>query len=133
MPNQFDPPRWLRDLGRFLPLKSQFVLSGNVRDLQAFEASPGVVVPQGFNQTLAATLRSLGYVHVVTYDPLSGFQALASPRTEQHDGTALLTGLGLQPGTNGKAAAGLDLLATTLQRIVDYPQEPIALIVRAHR
>ena len=26
--------KWLRDLIRFLPLKSQFVLSGNVRDLQ---------------------------------------------------------------------------------------------------
>ena len=129
MPKHFEPPRWLRDLGRFLPLKSQFVLSGNVRDLQAFEANPGVVVPQGFNQTLAATLHSLGYVHVVTYDPLSGFQTLASPRAEQHDGTALLTGLGLQPGTSGKAAAGLDLLATTLRRIVEYPQDPIALIV----
>ena len=29
-----EAPRWLRDLIRFLPLKSQFVLSGNVRDLQ---------------------------------------------------------------------------------------------------
>ena len=25
-------PRWLRDIFRFLPVKSQFVLSGNVRD-----------------------------------------------------------------------------------------------------
>jgi hypothetical protein len=31
----FESPRWLRDLLRFLPLKSQFVLSGNIRDLQA--------------------------------------------------------------------------------------------------
>jgi hypothetical protein len=33
-PPSLDQPRWLRDLRRFLPLKSQFVLSGNVRDLQ---------------------------------------------------------------------------------------------------
>lgn len=25
-------PRWIRDFGRFLPLKSQFVFSGNVHD-----------------------------------------------------------------------------------------------------
>jgi hypothetical protein len=30
-------PRWLRNLERFFPLKSQFVLSGNVRDLQAVQ------------------------------------------------------------------------------------------------
>src|SRR5215831_19474748 len=40
-PTTFEKPRWLRDLGRFLPLKSQFVLSGNVRDLQIIETTPG--------------------------------------------------------------------------------------------
>ncbi len=35
--------RWVRDLLRFLPLKSQFVLSGNVRDLQVHEAAPSIV------------------------------------------------------------------------------------------
>ena len=39
----FEKPRWLRDLARFLPLKSQFVLSGNVRDLQIIETSPGII------------------------------------------------------------------------------------------
>ena len=33
--------RWLRDLARFLPLRSQFVLSGNTRDLQILEVAPG--------------------------------------------------------------------------------------------
>ena len=36
----FEKPRWLRDLVRFLPLKSQFVLTGNVRDLQITEVAP---------------------------------------------------------------------------------------------
>ncbi|MCR3766639.1 hypothetical protein K3Z80_24940, partial [Pseudomonas aeruginosa] len=48
----FEKPRWLRDLLRFLPLKSQFVLSGNIRDLQACEVLPGTVTAQSFNQTL---------------------------------------------------------------------------------
>jgi hypothetical protein len=37
----FEKARWLRDLARFLPLKSQFVLSGNVRDLQIVGTAPG--------------------------------------------------------------------------------------------
>lgn|GEM_PF-6583654 len=47
----FESPRWLRDLLRFLPLKSQFVLSGNIRDLQASEAGPGTVTAQSINKT----------------------------------------------------------------------------------
>ena len=35
-------PRWARELHRFLPLKGQFVLSGNVRDLQIIEPEPGL-------------------------------------------------------------------------------------------
>ena len=42
---QFLRPRWIRDLLRFLPLRSQFVLSGNVRDQYPVEVAPGVVVP----------------------------------------------------------------------------------------
>lgn len=37
----YQKPRWLRDLQQFLPLKSQFVLTGNIRDLQTHEAVPG--------------------------------------------------------------------------------------------
>jgi len=89
MPNDFEAPRWMRDLGRFLPLKSQFVLTGNVRDLQASEVMPGVLAPQGFNQTLADMLRRAGYAHVVLYDPITGFQALdADP---QQSGEAILS------------------------------------------
>jgi hypothetical protein len=36
-------PRWMRDLKRFLPLKSQFVLSGNLRDLQLSPTDNGLV------------------------------------------------------------------------------------------
>ena len=36
-----EKPRWLKDLVRFLPLKSQFVLSGNVRDLQVSADAAG--------------------------------------------------------------------------------------------
>lgn len=53
--------RWERDFERFLPLKSQFILSGNVRDLQVVEVQPGVVTAQPLNQCVAAALRRAGY------------------------------------------------------------------------
>ncbi|HAL69152.1 MAG TPA: hypothetical protein DCP84_15965 [Pseudomonas sp.] len=52
----FQTPRWMRDLVRFLPLKSQFVLSGNIRDLQAYEVARGTITAQSFNQALCDAL-----------------------------------------------------------------------------
>src|SRR5262249_10552363 len=48
----YERPRWLRDVLRFLPLKPQFVLSGNVRDLQLCELNGGSVVTLPVLQTL---------------------------------------------------------------------------------
>ncbi|MEY0269927.1 hypothetical protein AB7V66_03215 [Providencia rettgeri] len=75
----FQKLRWLRDLLRFIPLKSQFVLFGNVRDLQASEIAPRVVTPLPFNQALFNNLFQAGYAYVITYTPLIGFQCVASP------------------------------------------------------
>jgi energy-coupling factor transporter ATP-binding protein EcfA2 len=125
--NTFEKPRWLRDLLRFLPLKSQFVLSGNVRDLQLFEAGPGAVTPRPMLQVLAAELRFAGYAHVVSYDPVAGFRVIGLPGEDLVQGTELLKQLGLQ-AANGTAPAGLELFAETLQRVVGRPGDPIAVV-----
>jgi hypothetical protein len=75
----FERPRWLRDVLRYLPLKPQFVLSGNVRDLHLMEIAPGSVVAQPLPVVLAASLRSTGYEHVIAYDPVQGFRPVLSP------------------------------------------------------
>lgn len=124
----FDRPRWLRDLVRFLPLKSQFVLSGNVRDLQACEVAPGVVAPQAFHLAVHDALHAAGYAHVFMYDPLTGFQVLSPPGADTQAGQAILAGMGLTVA-DGKANAGIDLLGATLERLIAYPELPIALIV----
>ncbi|MFH7191391.1 hypothetical protein ACHWGL_31305, partial [Klebsiella pneumoniae] len=49
-------PRWVRDLERFLPLKSQFVLTGNVRDLQTRDVG-GRVIAAPLSDVLASTFR----------------------------------------------------------------------------
>ena len=52
-------------------------------------------------------------------------ESLAGPSAE---GDAVLRGLGLVPA-NGIAPAGIDLLASTLERIVAFSDAPIALVV----
>ncbi|UVL86255.1 AAA family ATPase [Pseudomonas sp. B21-028] len=124
----FESPRWLRDLLRFLPLKSQFVLSGNIRDLQASEVAPGTVTAQSFNQTLCNALLDAGYTQVIAWDPVSGFRAVDKPGSAPEAGQTLLQELGLTP-VNGAAPAGVDLLGATLSRLVGRAGEPIALII----
>ncbi|MGE8498514.1 MAG: AAA family ATPase [Pseudomonas sp.] len=124
----FEQPRWVRDLLRFLPLKSQFVLSGNIRDLQACEISPGTITAQSFNQALCDSLLNAGYAHVLSWDPIFGFRALGRPGSDPEAGLALLTELGLTP-VEGAAPAGIDLLGATLQRLVHRGGEPVALII----
>ena len=101
----FEKPRWLRDLLRFLPLKSQFVLSGNIRDLQACEVVPGTVTAQSFNQTLCDALLDAGYTQVLAWDPLAGFRVLGRPGSEAGATPQVLLDLGLTP-VDGAAPAG---------------------------
>ncbi|WP_432783378.1 AAA family ATPase [Pseudomonas corrugata] len=124
----FESPRWLRDLLRFLPLKSQFVLSGNIRDLQASEVTPGTVTAQSFNQTLCNALLDAGYAHVLVWDPVSGFRFIGKPGTDPATGQTFMQELGLTL-IDGVAPAGIDLLSATLPRLVGRTGEPVALLV----
>ncbi len=127
MPNSTEP-RWLRDLVRFLPLKSQFVLSGNVRDLQVAEVAPNVIGPQPLVDNLGAALFKRGYSSVLIYAPLTGF-ATASPTVDADThADQTLSQFGLT-STDGRAAAGIDSLTATLERIVNWSGAPVALIV----
>jgi ATP-dependent Clp protease ATP-binding subunit ClpA len=66
-------PRWIRDLLRFVPLKSQFVLTGNVKDFQLRESASGYFVWHSLEEYLALELKDHGYDAVVYFDPVTGF------------------------------------------------------------
>lgn len=121
-------PRWVRDLTRFLHLKPQFVLSGNIRDHQISETAPGQVTTRPLIEVLASELRADGYCSVVTYDPLNGFGIVSGASDTPEMGATVLHGLGLQPGTGGYAPAGLDLFANVLERIANGGAGPVALV-----
>ena len=128
MTYQFNKPRWMRDLVRFLPLKSQFVLSGNIRDLQACEVAPQVITPQTFELTLYRALRGVGYSQVLIWNPLLGFYGLQTPDLPAVNIDKLLQQIGLTP-EEGRAAAGIDLLGNALEKFVNLNDEPVALII----
>lgn len=120
--------RWIRDLKRFLSLKSQFVLSGNVRDYHILEHSPGVVVPAPIVTVLNAELKECGYARTIVYSSVDGFKTQNSDQRQNTADEAFMRDLGLTPASV-TAPAGLDLLGETLERFVSYQGEPAALIV----
>jgi energy-coupling factor transporter ATP-binding protein EcfA2 len=121
-------PRWLRDLRRFLPLKSQFVLSGNVRDLQAAEVAPGVVAPLPFGQVLARGLQDAEYEVVLRYEPVLGFSSITLPGADPAAGNSLLAQFDLVV-TDGYAPGNIEALGTVASRLVAHTGAPIALVV----
>lgn len=121
-------PRWARELRRFLPLKSQFVLSGNVRDLQIIEPEAGQIMPVRMIDALDSHLNEVGYSHTIVFDPVEGFWTTTSNKQGVEAADAILRELGLTPA-NGRASGGLQLLDDTLSRIAQYQGDPIALVV----
>ena len=70
----FPQPRWLADLSRTLPIRSQFVISGNIRDtFLASVAGRTALVP--LHRALWETLRAQGFGLMLVYDPADGIRA----------------------------------------------------------
>jgi hypothetical protein len=127
-PETTQRPRWLRDLIRFLPLRSQFVLSGNVRDLQIHEPAPAEVTAVPLATILIDQLRKSGYQRIVTFDLLAGFRSFSASGMGSEGGDELLRALGLMP-SNGAAPGGVDLLTIALERFVALDGSPAVLVV----
>lgn len=71
--NDVETPRWMRDLRRFLPLRSQFVLWGNVRDRFAWHQGEHVL-PLGLAEYLAAHLAQNGVPHFLSFTIAEGLR-----------------------------------------------------------
>jgi hypothetical protein len=104
--NQYEKPRWLRDLLRFLSLKSQFVLSGNIQDLQVHEGSAGVLAAVPLQTSLAIELYQRGYEHVIAFDVVRGVRVLSRNGASQSS-TTVVESLGL---------AGIDQVPSAAER-----------------
>lgn len=120
--------RWQRDFERFLPLKTQFVLSGNVRDYQVVEVQPEVTTAQPLNHCVAALLKRVGYSSTILYQPLVGFTALTQHGDDASQAADLLQELALT-SESAHERAGVEYLSAAIERIVTRQGEPIALLI----
>ncbi len=119
--------RWLQDLRRFLPLKSQFILSGNTKDLQLIKNDFGSFSWHRLENAIDLELKSLGYAHVVYYNPLDGFDIpfFTGNAIEKKQ---LFNTLNI-PTNDGAGFNNLATFNTVIQSIVNYKEQPIALVV----
>ncbi|MGO6757257.1 AAA family ATPase [Rhizobium ruizarguesonis] len=118
-------PRWLRDLVRFLPLKSQFLLSGNVRDLHAYEIAPDVVAALPLILCLQKELQECGYRDVIQFAPISGFSLPGV--TNETEILEVMARAGL--GSENPRGMGLDILGNILGSFTSSAGDPAALVV----
>ncbi|MEW6512773.1 MAG: AAA family ATPase [Pseudomonadota bacterium] len=117
-------PRWLRDLERLLPIRSQFIVSGNIRD--------SLLAPVGGNHVPVPLLRGLweklkhhDYRYLLIYDPADGMRvypnepAVVELATKLHE-------LKLQEGV---MPMGLESLVTLMRKLTGSREAHAALVL----
>lgn len=119
--------RWVRDLLRFLPLKSQFVLSGNIRDQFPVLFAPNIYMSRPLVPFLATEMQQAGFESTLVYDPIQGFREVDPATGNFSEQSDLLRRLQIDQ-TSLSQSAGLDAFSQGLDRVVRQNGAPIALI-----
>jgi energy-coupling factor transporter ATP-binding protein EcfA2 len=123
-----EKPRWIRDLIRFLPLKSQFVLSGNVRDqypVQLAPDTPAQVLP--LVSYVATNLLVSGIRHFIGYDPAQGFWLPVVVGLDRKGEREFFQRLEIPINESTPSAASPEKFFEVLERVVRWSDEPIAM------
>jgi hypothetical protein len=107
-------PAWLRDIARFLAIRPQFVLSGNVDDYVLMPAG-NMALPLTLKDAVASLLEVFGYEFLLCYDPFDHF-LLHTPNPEKIAQIKSATGLNLD--TNGHVEGSSRMLIETMRKIV---------------
>ena len=118
-------PRWVGEIHRLLPIRSQFVLSGNVRDAFLTPTSSGVRL-QGMIDCLWGFLQSMGYEFLLIYDRVDGMRVHPPEKAVQDKALQLLN---LGPANGVMAMTNLDSLGNIARRLVDLKSARAALVI----
>jgi len=124
----FDKPRWTKDLVRFLPLKSQFVLSGNVRDKYPRSGPGGELLIQPLVLYLGSELVDAGFERVIAYDPSRGFRLPPIVGREPGADKHYFVSQGIAFDAAGNAPASMEKFFELATRLVATAPEPTAII-----
>lgn len=95
-------PAWMRDIYRFFPIRSHFVLSGNITDL-VLVPSGEQFIPMSLSRALSEFLEACGYEFLLSYDPFDQFELVAS--TPAKIDRIHRLGIGVQFGEDGQMAS----------------------------
>ena len=117
-------PRWLADLERLLPIRSQFAVSGNIRDsfLVQFGGSPALVP---LLRALWETLRNHGYRCLLVYDPPDGVRVYPNEPESRSLAERLFD---LKLGS-GSQMVSLESLANLMKNLSEQREARCALVL----
>ncbi|MDR3086688.1 MAG: AAA family ATPase [Azoarcus sp.] len=118
-------PRWLRDLERLLPIRSQFVVSGNIRDHFLTPLVNGALTPAPLTRCLWSSLRQQGYRFLLIFDPVEGLR----PYPNEPEAVALATRLFDLKLQEGFMPMGLERLAGIMKRLTRMREARCALLI----
>jgi hypothetical protein len=116
-------PKWAREIERFIPIKSQFVLYGNINDVYPAEMA-GNVATLGMADYLKELLTGHRYSLIVKYEPLYGFSLLSG------DADAFRGVTGDKMPSSGVLDSTLDRAAETASRLVSASDCHAALVMK---
>ena len=117
-------PRWLSDMARLLPIRSQFIVSGSIRDsfLAALASGPAMVP---LLRALWETLRQHGYQFFLVFDPVDGIRVYPDEAARREIAETLFE-LKL---ANGSQLMSLESLALVMKKLSQQRQTRAALIL----
>ena len=124
-----EKPRWTKDFLRFLPLKSQFLLSGNVRDRYPRLGAQGDVTILPLVAYLGAELVEAGIERVIAYDPARGFRMPPIPGRDLKADQAYFAAQGIAFDSAGATPASIEKFFELSAKLVTAASEPSAVIV----
>ncbi len=120
----FTAPRWIRDCERLLPIRSQFVISGNIRDsfLTPLPAGPALVPLQ---RCLWESLRGQGVRCLLVFDPADGLRVYPNEPVQRELAERLFD---LKLGS-GSQMVSLESLANLMKNLTAQREARCALLL----
>jgi ATP-dependent Clp protease ATP-binding subunit ClpB len=117
-------PRWINDIDRLLPIRSQFILAGNVRDVFLTPSLGGSYLAPLLS-CLWAFLESQGFELALVYDRIDGIRVMPQLATAQEKAGQLL-GIKLHEGT---MPSNLETLESIVRRGVTLRDMRVAVVI----
>lgn len=118
-------PKWISDFCRLLPIRSQFILSGNIRDR--------FLTPTDNGYTLTSLIPSLwsivqpkGYDFLLVYDQVDGLKVYPDTLEYQKQAAEAITGI---RWNNGQMNVKLTQLLEIMTQVVRDPTSRIAIVI----